>query len=79
MKAISLHLDDEIFSETEQLSNVSKISRNKYINEALAYYNQIKKRYYLANKFKEASALVSESSMATLKEFEELNDNDEEV
>ena len=79
MKAISLHLEDDIYFETEKLITNSKISRNKYINEALNYYNQIKKKYYLANKFKEASSIVSESSIEVLKEFEALNDDYEKI
>ncbi len=79
MKAISLHLEDEIYIETEKLISDSKISRNKYINEAIAYYNQIKRKYILANKFKEASAIVSDSTLETLNILEEIDDDYEKI
>lgn len=79
MKAISLHLEDEIYIETEKLISDSKISRNKYINEAIAYYNQIKRKYILANKFKEASAIVSDSTIEIMNILEEIKDDYEKI
>ncbi len=47
MKNISLKIDDSIFRETEKiLSGINK-PRNRYINEAIAYYNRIQKRLLL--------------------------------
>ena len=47
MKALSLKLDDSVFTETEQLITHIKKSRNRYINEALDYYNKVQKRKLL--------------------------------
>jgi len=73
MKTISLKIDDAIFGETEQiLSNLTK-SRNRYINEALAYYNRLQKRRLLEKKLKIESRLVQEDSISVLNEFEDLD------
>ncbi len=44
MKTLSLKLEEHIIEETEQITKDINISRNRYINEALAYYNNIRKR-----------------------------------
>ena len=44
MKTLSLKLDDIVFEETEQLLETIKKPRNRYINEALQYYNRLQKR-----------------------------------
>jgi hypothetical protein len=73
MKNVSLKIDDSIFGETEKiLSRINK-SRNRYINEAIDYYNRIQKRILLENKLKEESKLVNKNSMSVLKEFEEID------
>ena len=70
MKTVSLKIDDSIFGETEKiLSNIS-IPRNRYINEALDYYNKVQKRKILEKRLKTESNLVKSESMAVLKEFE---------
>ena len=40
MKTVSLKIDDSIFGETENILTRIKIPRNRYINEALEYYNR---------------------------------------
>ena len=40
-KAISLKIEDQIFDKTEELISGLKISRNKYINDALENYNRM--------------------------------------
>ena len=73
MKTISLKIDDSIFGETEQnLLNLTK-SRNRYINEALEYYNRLQKRRLLEKKLKVESSLVQEDSISVLNEFEDLD------
>lgn len=47
MKNVSLKLDDSIFRETEKILSRIKKPRNRYINEAIAYYNRIQKRLLL--------------------------------
>lgn len=54
------------------ISSVKK-SRNRYINEAVDYYNRLNKRKILANKLTMESNLVKEDSMAVLAEFERIN------
>ncbi len=73
MKTVSLKIDDSIFGETEKiLSNIS-ISRNRYINEAIEYYNKLQKRQILAEKLKTESDLVKMDSIQVLKDFEKVD------
>ena len=74
MKTISLKLDDNIFNETEQVLTKVKKSRNRYINEAIEYYNRVNKRYLIARKLVKESKLVREESLLVLSEFESLHD-----
>ena len=74
MKSISLKLQEQILIETEALLEHLKTSRNKYINEAVAYYNQYQKRKLIEEQLVKESKLVSEDSMKILKEFERLED-----
>ena len=70
MKTLSLKLDDSVFSETEQVINHIKKSRNRYINEALDYYNKVQKRKLLASQLEKESKLVMDESITVLHEFE---------
>lgn len=76
MKTLSLKLEDQIFLETESLISKVKISRNRYINEAVEYYNKHNKRKLLENQLRKESKLVSAESMKVLGEFE-LFDNED--
>jgi len=76
MKTLSLKLDELVYKETEQLLEKIKKPRNRYINEALSYYNRIQKRKIIANQLVVESKLVSDDSMAVLSEFENLEDYD---
>jgi len=71
MKNVSLKIDDSIFRETEKILSRIKKPRNRYINEAIAYYNRIQKRLILEKKLKKESELLKEDSMNILKEFEQ--------
>jgi hypothetical protein len=73
MKTISLKIDDSIFGETEIILSKIKKPRNRYINEALAYYNKIQKRKMLESRLKIESALVKNESLSVLNEFEEID------
>jgi hypothetical protein len=70
MKTLSLKLDDSVFTETEQVINHIKKSRNRYINEALDFYNKVQKRKLLASKLEKESILVKDESLTVLHEFE---------
>jgi hypothetical protein len=70
MKTVSLKIDDSIFGETEVILSKIKKPRNRYINEALEYYNRIQKRKILASELKKESALVKKESITVFNEFE---------
>ncbi len=74
MKTISLKIEDDIFSETEIILSRHKKPRNRYINEALDFYNKFQQRELLKAKLKKSSLLVREDSLEVLKEFENLED-----
>ena len=76
MKTLSLKLDDIVYEETEQLLEKIKKPRNRYINEALRYYNRIQKRKIISQLLVLESKLVSEESMNVLNEFENLDEYD---
>ncbi|TXK20959.1 hypothetical protein FVR03_23840 [Pontibacter qinzhouensis] len=74
MKNLSLKLEDNIFQETENiLSKVNK-NRNRYINEALEFYNKFQKRKLLSKQLDKESKLVATDSLSVLAEFEALGD-----
>ena len=72
MKTVSLKIDDSIFGETEKILSRIKKPRNRYINEAIDFYNKIQGRMILEKKLKKESDLVKKDSMSVLKEFEEI-------
>jgi hypothetical protein len=74
MKTLSLKLDDNIFNETEDILTKVKKSRNRYINEAVDYYNRINRRSLISRKLARESKLVKKESLAILAEFESLQD-----
>ncbi|MGY0408131.1 MAG: hypothetical protein ACWIPJ_07235 [Polaribacter sp.] len=76
MKNISLKIDDIIFGQTEEILSKNKKSRNRYINEALNYYNKLQRRLYLEKTLKAESNLVSEESNLVLTEFEKFELDD---
>ncbi len=76
MKIISLKIDDSIFGETEKILSRMKKPRNRYINEAIDYYNQIQRRLIIEKRLKRESELVKKDSMYILSEFEEIENVD---
>ncbi len=70
MKTVSLKIDDSIFGETEEILKNLKKPRNRYINEALEFYNKFQKSKMIENQLKKESKLVSGNSMEVLAEFE---------
>jgi len=73
MKTVSLKIDDSIFGETEKILSRISIPRNRYINEAIDYYNKVQKKQILEKKLKAESSLVREDSMQILKDFENMD------
>jgi len=76
MKTLSLKLEDQIFSDTEVVIATVKKTRNRYINEAVDYYNRFNKRKILARQLMKESKLVQEESMSVLAEFERISHED---
>ena len=73
MKTVSLKIDDSIFGETEKILSRISIPRNRYINEAIEYYNKVQKRQLLEQRLKIESDLVKDESMNVLKNFEKID------
>ncbi len=73
MKTVSLKIDDSIFTETEKILARIKKPRNRYINEAIEFYNKIQRKQILEKKLKKESGIVSSDSMSVLKDFEEID------
>jgi len=72
MKTVSLKIDDTIFGETEKILSSIKKPRNRYINEAIKYYNRIQRQLLLEKRLKMESNLVKKDSMLVLKDFEKV-------
>ena len=74
MKNLSLKLEDDIFQETEKIVTRVKKSRNRYINDAIEFYNRLHKRRLLSSQLSKESKVVFRDSLEILAEFEKLND-----
>ena len=73
MKTVSLKIDDSIFGETEKILSWIKKPRNRYINEAIEYYNRLQRRLIIERRLKKESELVKKDSMSVLKDLEEID------
>lgn len=73
MKTLSLKLEDDIFAETEGLISKINTSRNRYINDAVEYYNKLNKRKLIEKQLAKESKLVAHNSMKVLSDFEKLD------
>lgn len=73
MKTVSLKIDDSIFSETEKILARIRKPRNRYINEAIEFYNKLQRKQILEKKLKQESSIVQADSMSVLKDFEEID------
>ncbi|MBS1545171.1 MAG: hypothetical protein JST14_16160 [Bacteroidetes bacterium] len=76
MRNLSLKLDDDIFLETERIVAKVKKNRNRYINEAIEFYNRLHKRRLISRQLSKESRIVSKDSLEVLAEFEKLIDED---
>lgn len=76
MKNLSLKMDDTVFLETERILKKVRKNRNRYINEAVQFYNLVQQRKLLTNQLKKESKLVQAESMKILEEFEGMDHED---
>jgi hypothetical protein len=76
MKILSLKLEDQIFKDAEVIISKINKNRNRYINEAVDYYNRYHNRKLLASKLAKESKLVQQESMSVLAEFELIGHED---
>ena len=70
MKNLSLKVEDKVFNETERITAKISTNRNRYINEAVAFYNLLQKRKLLSHQLQKESKIIREESMKVLAEFE---------
>lgn len=75
MKVLSLKLKDDVFSEAEKLIERIHVSRNAYINQALAFYNKVNKRRLLRKQLEKESRETRAVSLEVLQEMEKLDDD----
>ncbi|MEP7129386.1 MAG: hypothetical protein ABI729_10980 [Chitinophagales bacterium] len=76
MKNLSLKMDDTVFKETERITARINKNRNRYINEAVQFYNLLQKRKLLSHQLQKESRIVQVESMKVLAQFEKLRDED---
>lgn len=69
-------MNESIFQETEKIVGMLKKPRNRYINEAIEFYNKHQRRRMLERKLYKESDIVKENSMNILKDFEEIDYGD---
>ena len=69
-------MDDNIFGETEEILSKINKPRNRYINEAVDYYNKLQNRRLLKKRLEKESNLVKEDSMSVLEDFENIDYED---
>ena len=74
MKNLSLKLSDSVFNETEAIVAKIKTPRNRYINDAVHFYNKFHQKKLLKRLLQKESKLVAKSSMEILRELEQLAD-----
>jgi len=76
MKNLSLKMDETVFLETERILKKVQKNRNRYINEAVQFYNLLQQRKLLTAQLKKESKLVQGESMKILAEFEGMDNED---
>ena len=74
-KVLTLKLKDEIFEAVEKVLKKEGIPRNRYINNAIDYYNKLNRRRILKTQYLAEAKLVRESSLEVLEEFEQFEEN----
>ena len=79
MKNLSLKMNDGVFADTEKITARISKNRNRYINEAVAFYNLLQKRRIISGQLQKESKLVQEESMKVLAEFEKMQDDNQTI
>lgn len=74
-KVLSVKMRNDVFEETEKITQKLSIPRNAYINQAVSLYNRLQKRALLKKKLARESELVRENSMEFLEMFERFEDD----
>lgn len=74
MKNLSLKLSENIFHETEIMVKKVRKPRNRYINEAINFYNNYQKKKLIMKQLESESKMVEKSSKEVLKELEKLEE-----
>ncbi len=69
-------MDEKIYQETERILSKVRKNRNRYINEAVEFYNLLQKRKLLAKQLHKESKQVRDESMKILADFEKLGHED---
>ena len=69
-------MDDLVFNETEKIILKTNKNRNRYINEAVEFYNLLQKRKIISRQLQKESKIVQEESMKVLAEFDNSIDED---
>ena len=69
-------MDENVFLETERILKKVQKNRNRYINEAVQFYNLLQQRKLLTAQLKNESRLVQGESMRILAEFEGMDNED---
>jgi hypothetical protein len=70
MKNLSLKMDESVYDETEKVLKRTRKTRNRYINEAVDFYNKLHRRRDLAKELMKESQLVSAETIKVLAELE---------
>jgi hypothetical protein len=78
MKNLSLKLDENVFAETEKITEALKMPRNRYINAAIEFYNSHHSKLLLRKKLGVESMLVRGNSMDILRDMELLEDGSQD-
>ena len=73
-KVLTLKLKDEIFEAVEKVLKKEGIPRNRYINNAIDYYNKLNRRRILKTQYLTEAKLGVESSLEMLEEFEQFEE-----
>jgi hypothetical protein len=76
VKKIHLKLENDVFEDLEIIARTKKLKRDRYINDALKYYNKLEKRKILADRLAVEAELVKEDSMRVLRDFERPTEED---
>lgn len=73
-KALSLKLQESVFTDVEKITHKIRMPRNTYINHALKFYNSLNRRKLLKKQLHRESLLTRNESLAVLAEFERIED-----